>query len=189
MCTGHKEILVGASGVVPLSHKKKVPKASSTEKLQRAAEPGEKGTLQECCCSEVFILFPCVGCQVLVLESVNLCRKYISFLDVLISCLLPRDALFILTEEETEQAKVRCVAPAWPVWVARGHCEHFSHKCRIPRECQKLSMGYKCHWGMSAVILKTWAGQVTSCTAWQDRAEQICSSDSHRALSLTLSRM
>ncbi|XP_041278778.1 N-acetylglucosaminyl-phosphatidylinositol de-N-acetylase, partial [Onychostruthus taczanowskii] len=50
------------------------------------------------------------GCRVLVLESVNLCRKYISFLDVLISCLLPRDALFILTEEETEQAKraMRC---------------------------------------------------------------------------------
>ncbi|XP_056362979.1 N-acetylglucosaminyl-phosphatidylinositol de-N-acetylase [Oenanthe melanoleuca] len=50
------------------------------------------------------------GCRVLVLESVSLCRKYISFLDVLISCLLPRDALFILTEEETEQAKraMRC---------------------------------------------------------------------------------
>ncbi|XP_071303981.1 N-acetylglucosaminyl-phosphatidylinositol de-N-acetylase isoform X3 [Agelaius tricolor] len=50
------------------------------------------------------------GCCVLVLESVNLFRKYISFLDVLISCLLPRDALFILTEEETEQAKraMRC---------------------------------------------------------------------------------
>ncbi|NXB99498.1 PIGL acetylase, partial [Orthonyx spaldingii] len=45
------------------------------------------------------------GCRVLVLESVNLFRKYISFLDVLISCLLPGDALFILTEEETEQAK------------------------------------------------------------------------------------
>ncbi|NXR35834.1 PIGL acetylase, partial [Zosterops hypoxanthus] len=53
---------------------------------------------------------PWAGCRVLVLESVNLCRKYISFLDVLISCLLPRDALFILTEEETEQAKraMRC---------------------------------------------------------------------------------
>ncbi|NWV31242.1 PIGL acetylase, partial [Grantiella picta] len=51
-----------------------------------------------------------MGCRVLVLESVNLFRKYISFLDVLISCLLPRDALFILTEEETEQAKraMRC---------------------------------------------------------------------------------
>ncbi|NXC81859.1 PIGL acetylase, partial [Cercotrichas coryphoeus] len=62
------------------------------------------------CCFEIFILFPCVGCRVLMLESVNLCRKYISFLDVLISCLLPRDALFILTEEETEQAKraMRC---------------------------------------------------------------------------------
>ncbi|NWV13954.1 PIGL acetylase, partial [Ptilonorhynchus violaceus] len=50
------------------------------------------------------------GCCVLVLESVNLFRKYISFLDVPISCLLPRDALFILTEEETEQAKraMRC---------------------------------------------------------------------------------
>ncbi|NWT99320.1 PIGL acetylase, partial [Urocynchramus pylzowi] len=53
---------------------------------------------------------PLGWCRVLVLESVNLCRKYISFLDVLISCLLPRDALFILTEEETEQAKsaMRC---------------------------------------------------------------------------------
>ncbi|XP_029817153.1 N-acetylglucosaminyl-phosphatidylinositol de-N-acetylase, partial [Manacus vitellinus] len=50
------------------------------------------------------------GCRVLVLESVNLLRKYISFLDVPISCLLPGDALFILSEEETEQAKraMRC---------------------------------------------------------------------------------
>ncbi|KAM9370627.1 N-acetylglucosaminyl-phosphatidylinositol de-N-acetylase [Phaethornis superciliosus] len=50
------------------------------------------------------------GCLVLVLESVNLFRKYLSILDVLFSCLLPRDALFILTEEETEQAKraMRC---------------------------------------------------------------------------------
>lgn len=45
------------------------------------------------------------GCRVLVLESVNLLRKYISILDVFLSCLLPRDALFILTEEETEQAR------------------------------------------------------------------------------------
>ncbi|XP_072209301.1 N-acetylglucosaminyl-phosphatidylinositol de-N-acetylase [Excalfactoria chinensis] len=45
------------------------------------------------------------GCRVLVLESVNLLRKYISILDVPLSCLLPRDALFILTEEETEQAR------------------------------------------------------------------------------------
>ncbi|NWH76166.1 PIGL acetylase, partial [Piaya cayana] len=54
--------------------------------------------------------FLCPGCRVLVLESVNLFRKYISILDVPISCLLPRDALFILTEEETEQAKraMRC---------------------------------------------------------------------------------
>ncbi|NXX93677.1 PIGL acetylase, partial [Centropus bengalensis] len=52
----------------------------------------------------------CPGCHVLVLESVNLFRKYLSILDVPISCLLPRDALFILTEEETEQAKraMRC---------------------------------------------------------------------------------
>ncbi|KFU86293.1 N-acetylglucosaminyl-phosphatidylinositol de-N-acetylase, partial [Chaetura pelagica] len=49
-------------------------------------------------------------CHVLVLESVNLFRKYISILDVLFSCLLPRDVLFILTEEETERAKraMRC---------------------------------------------------------------------------------
>ncbi|XP_054065311.1 N-acetylglucosaminyl-phosphatidylinositol de-N-acetylase isoform X1 [Rissa tridactyla] len=50
------------------------------------------------------------GCRVLVLESVNLFRKYTSVLDVLLSCLLPRDALFVLTEEETEQARkaMRC---------------------------------------------------------------------------------
>ncbi|KAF1604651.1 UNVERIFIED_CONTAM: N-acetylglucosaminyl-phosphatidylinositol de-N-acetylase, partial [Eudyptes pachyrhynchus] len=62
------------------------------------------------CCSEIFILFLCLGCHVLLLESVNLFRKYISVLDVPVSCLLPRDALFILTEEETEQARraMRC---------------------------------------------------------------------------------
>ncbi|NXV96098.1 PIGL acetylase, partial [Calonectris borealis] len=62
------------------------------------------------CCFEICILFLCLGCRVLVLESVNLFRKYISLLDVLVSCLLPRDALFILTEEETEQARraMRC---------------------------------------------------------------------------------
>ncbi|PKU37761.1 n-acetylglucosaminyl-phosphatidylinositol de-n-acetylase [Limosa lapponica baueri] len=50
------------------------------------------------------------GCRVLVLESVNLFRKYISILDILLSCLLPGDALFVLTEEETEQARraMRC---------------------------------------------------------------------------------
>ncbi|NXX60965.1 PIGL acetylase, partial [Scopus umbretta] len=58
----------------------------------------------------MFILFLCLGCRVLVLESVNLFRKYISVLDVPVSCLLPGDALFILTEEETEQARraMRC---------------------------------------------------------------------------------
>ncbi|NWT01179.1 PIGL acetylase, partial [Mionectes macconnelli] len=62
------------------------------------------------CCFEIIPLFVCAGCRVLVLESVNLLRKYISFVDVPISCLLPRDTLFILTEEETEQAKraMRC---------------------------------------------------------------------------------
>ncbi|NXT82045.1 PIGL acetylase, partial [Zapornia atra] len=62
------------------------------------------------CCSEIFILLLSLGCRVLVLESVNLFRKYMSVLDVPISCLLPRDALFILTEEETEQAQraMRC---------------------------------------------------------------------------------
>ncbi|NWI32991.1 PIGL acetylase, partial [Sula dactylatra] len=62
------------------------------------------------CYFEIFILFLCLGCRVLVLESVNLFRKYISVLDVLVSCLLPRDALFVLTEEETEQARraMRC---------------------------------------------------------------------------------
>ncbi|XP_010217886.1 PREDICTED: N-acetylglucosaminyl-phosphatidylinositol de-N-acetylase [Tinamus guttatus] len=50
------------------------------------------------------------GCHVLTLETVNLFRKYISILDIPISCLLPSDALFILTEEEAEQARraMRC---------------------------------------------------------------------------------
>ncbi|NXF60332.1 PIGL acetylase, partial [Ciccaba nigrolineata] len=62
------------------------------------------------CCFEILIIFLCLGCRVFVLESVNLFRKYISILDVPISCLLPRDALFILTEEETAQARraMRC---------------------------------------------------------------------------------
>ncbi|NXC23719.1 PIGL acetylase, partial [Campylorhamphus procurvoides] len=49
-------------------------------------------------------------CRVLVLQSVHLLRKYLAFLDVPISCLLPSDELFILTQEETEQAKraMRC---------------------------------------------------------------------------------
>ncbi|NXX77373.1 PIGL acetylase, partial [Urocolius indicus] len=66
--------------------------------------------LRYSCCVEISVLFLCLGCRVLVLESVNLLRKYISILDIPISCLLPRDALFILTEEETEQARraMRC---------------------------------------------------------------------------------
>ncbi|NXE52175.1 PIGL acetylase, partial [Casuarius casuarius] len=56
-------------------------------------------------CFEIFILFLCLGCHVLTLESVSLFRKYISILDVPISCFLSRDALFILTEEEAEQAR------------------------------------------------------------------------------------
>ncbi|NWY60492.1 PIGL acetylase, partial [Chionis minor] len=77
--------------------------------LQGPAELGEVGTLQYCC-FEIFILFLDLGCSVLVLESVNLFRKYMSILDVPLSCLLPGDALFILTEEETEQARraMRC---------------------------------------------------------------------------------
>ncbi|NXP12368.1 PIGL acetylase, partial [Thinocorus orbignyianus] len=59
-------------------------------------------------CYRVIMVF--VWCRVLVLESVNLFRKYISILDVFFSCFLPGDALFILTEEETEQARraMRC---------------------------------------------------------------------------------
>ncbi|XP_074830369.1 N-acetylglucosaminyl-phosphatidylinositol de-N-acetylase isoform X1 [Natator depressus] len=50
------------------------------------------------------------GCRVLTLKSVNLLRKYISILDVPISCLQSQDVLFILTKEESEQAKraMRC---------------------------------------------------------------------------------
>uniref|UniRef100_A0A8D0GD87 N-acetylglucosaminylphosphatidylinositol deacetylase n=1 Tax=Sphenodon punctatus TaxID=8508 RepID=A0A8D0GD87_SPHPU len=50
------------------------------------------------------------GCRVLTLESVNLFRKYISFLDTPISCLWSQDVLVILTKEESDQAKraMRC---------------------------------------------------------------------------------
>nr|XP_006138807.2 N-acetylglucosaminyl-phosphatidylinositol de-N-acetylase [Pelodiscus sinensis] len=50
------------------------------------------------------------GCRVLALKSVNLLRKYISVLDVPISCLQSRDVLFILTKEESERAMraMRC---------------------------------------------------------------------------------
>ncbi|XP_065428982.1 N-acetylglucosaminyl-phosphatidylinositol de-N-acetylase isoform X5 [Chrysemys picta bellii] len=50
------------------------------------------------------------GCRVLTLKSVNLLRKYISILDVPISYLQSQDVLFILTKEESEQAKraMRC---------------------------------------------------------------------------------
>ncbi|XP_067421949.1 N-acetylglucosaminyl-phosphatidylinositol de-N-acetylase isoform X1 [Emydura macquarii macquarii] len=50
------------------------------------------------------------GCRVLTLKSVNLFRKYISILDVPISCLQSQDVLFILTKEESEQAQraMRC---------------------------------------------------------------------------------
>ncbi|NXU93520.1 PIGL acetylase, partial [Xiphorhynchus elegans] len=60
--------------------------------------------------SVIALLLLCAGCRVLVLQSVHLLRKYLAFLDVPISCLLPSDELFILTEEETEQAKraMRC---------------------------------------------------------------------------------
>ncbi|TFK12935.1 acylphosphatase-1 [Platysternon megacephalum] len=49
-------------------------------------------------------------CRVLTLKSVNLLRKYMSILDVPISCLQSQDVLFILTKEESEQAKraMRC---------------------------------------------------------------------------------
>ncbi|XP_060114853.1 N-acetylglucosaminyl-phosphatidylinositol de-N-acetylase [Heteronotia binoei] len=45
------------------------------------------------------------GCQVLTLETVSLLRKYLSILDVPISCLRSQDALFVLTKEEAETAK------------------------------------------------------------------------------------
>lgn len=86
---------------------KRIPRPAAQGSCKELLNLEKRAPYKNCCCFEIFILFLCVGCRVLVLESVNLFRKYISFLDVLISCLLPRDALFILTEEETEQAKVR----------------------------------------------------------------------------------
>nr|XP_056721478.1 N-acetylglucosaminyl-phosphatidylinositol de-N-acetylase [Euleptes europaea] len=44
-------------------------------------------------------------CRVLTLETVSLFRKYLSILDVLISCLHSQDVLFVLTKEEAELAK------------------------------------------------------------------------------------
>ncbi|XP_028937715.1 N-acetylglucosaminyl-phosphatidylinositol de-N-acetylase isoform X2 [Ornithorhynchus anatinus] len=45
------------------------------------------------------------GCRILTLESVNVVRKYISFLDLPFTWLQTQDVLFVLTQEEREQAK------------------------------------------------------------------------------------
>ncbi|XP_029467166.1 N-acetylglucosaminyl-phosphatidylinositol de-N-acetylase [Rhinatrema bivittatum] len=45
------------------------------------------------------------GCAVLTLESVNIFRKYISLLDLPVSCLQPHDIIFVLSQEEYRQAK------------------------------------------------------------------------------------
>ncbi|XP_053562086.1 N-acetylglucosaminyl-phosphatidylinositol de-N-acetylase [Bombina bombina] len=45
------------------------------------------------------------GCSVLVLESVNILRKYLSFLDLPISWMCPQDGLFILAGEQYKKAK------------------------------------------------------------------------------------
>ncbi|KAL8199025.1 UNVERIFIED_CONTAM: hypothetical protein K2H54_032106 [Gekko kuhli] len=45
------------------------------------------------------------GCRVLTLETVGLFRKYLSILEIPISCLHSRDVLFVLTKEEAETAK------------------------------------------------------------------------------------
>lgn len=52
------------------------------------------------------------GCSVLTLQSVNVLRKYLSFLDLLWSLLHTQDVLFVLTSEEVAQAKVR-IANSW----------------------------------------------------------------------------
>uniref|UniRef100_A0A4W3IN53 N-acetylglucosaminylphosphatidylinositol deacetylase n=1 Tax=Callorhinchus milii TaxID=7868 RepID=A0A4W3IN53_CALMI len=46
-----------------------------------------------------------VGCRVLVLESTNIIRKYISILDLPISWLRPHDMIYILSSEEYQQAR------------------------------------------------------------------------------------
>ncbi|KAJ7308795.1 hypothetical protein JRQ81_008061 [Phrynocephalus forsythii] len=55
-------------------------------------------------------LFVQPGCRVLTLETVSLFRKYLSLLDLPVSCLQNRDVLFVLTEEEAEVAQraMRC---------------------------------------------------------------------------------
>ncbi|XP_008060804.1 N-acetylglucosaminyl-phosphatidylinositol de-N-acetylase isoform X1 [Carlito syrichta] len=45
------------------------------------------------------------GCSVLTLQSVNVLRKYISFLDLPLSLLHTQDVLFVLTSKEVAQAK------------------------------------------------------------------------------------
>ncbi|OXB59503.1 hypothetical protein ASZ78_004476 [Callipepla squamata] len=87
------------------------------------------GTLPQFYCTEICIPFLGLGCRVLVLESVNLLRKYISILDVPLSCLLPRDALFILTEEETEQARDR----AEQIYSSEIFCSHSALNFTVSR--------------------------------------------------------
>ncbi|KAF4012412.1 hypothetical protein G4228_004172 [Cervus hanglu yarkandensis] len=53
---------------------------------------------------QVFLPSP-AGCSVLMLQSVNLLRKYLCLLDLPCSLLLARDALFVLTQREAAQAQ------------------------------------------------------------------------------------
>lgn len=55
---------------------------------------------------------PCPGCSVLTLQSVNVLRKYLYFLDLPWSLLSPQDVFFMLTSQEVARAKVRIVLPA-----------------------------------------------------------------------------
>ncbi|XP_058139389.1 N-acetylglucosaminyl-phosphatidylinositol de-N-acetylase isoform X3 [Dasypus novemcinctus] len=57
------------------------------------------------------------GCSVLTLQSVNVLRKYVSFLDLLVSLLHAQDVLFVLTREEVTQAKPPRWLPCLP-----AHC-------------------------------------------------------------------
>ncbi|XP_060999559.1 N-acetylglucosaminyl-phosphatidylinositol de-N-acetylase isoform X2 [Dama dama] len=59
------------------------------------------------------------GCSVLMLQSVNLLRKYLCLLDLPCSLLLARDALFVLTQREAAQAQ--WVPQQYPAPTAAGN--------------------------------------------------------------------
>ncbi|KAM7067084.1 N-acetylglucosaminyl-phosphatidylinositol de-N-acetylase-like [Molossus nigricans] len=77
------------------------------------------------------------GCTVLMLQSVNVLRKYLSLLDLPCSLLQARDVLFVLTSKEVAQAKQLCL----PRLLNSEESEHGV----LARPLENISRAMSCH--------------------------------------------